>query len=248
MTRVSGYDPIASRRLGAIDVIITKPSSDRVGALFTTRSTQILNRRDGAVAALESILRAADASARIDKASSHLALEDNGIFLWLVVQQRDQPQLTTDLRLSSVQGISGQDIARRTADLRSGVDFTRPNFLTAVAEADTLGPIEVSFAQSLNTELRSFLVRIFLDGGFEINRKETHIPAIVDAGELMATATQTLAYSLIPRINQLYRADSANWAVRKIEVIEGAMNALEDRYRELRAALRAQLHTPPTSP
>lgn len=238
------YDPHATRRLAAIDVIVTKVGTDHIGILLSSRSRQLLNQREGAVASLQSILQSSDATIKIDRHKSHLELLDTDIFLWLTVQRRDKPQIAPDLLLDSVSGISGRDASSRTADLRAGVDFDRPNFLTAVAEADTLGPIDVSFVQHIEDKNHSFRAKVFVDGGFEIRKSELHFPTILDSEDLMVEVTLILAYSLIPRFNSLYIAD-ANWVDRRIEVIESAMEDLADRYRNARDALRERMQTSP---
>lgn len=238
------YDPHATRRLAAIDVIITEVNSEHIGILLSTRSRQLLNQRGGVVASLQDVLQRGDNSIRIDRQKSHLELQATDIFLWLTVQRRDKPLIAPDLRLDTVSGISGRDASSRTADLRAGVDFDRPNFLTAVAEADTLGPIDLSFVQYIGQDTRSFRAKVFVDGGFEIHKSELHFPTILDGEDLMVEATLILAYSLIPRINNLYVAD-ADWVDRRMEVIESAMDDLAQRYQNAKAALRERLRSSP---
>lgn len=241
------YDPHATRRLAAIDVIITAVDSNHIGILMSTRSRQALNQRGGVVASLQGVLQRGDRSIKIDRHKSHLELRDTDIFLWLTVQRRDNPQIAPDLRLDTVSGISGRDASSRTADLRAGVDFDRPNFLTAVAEADTLGPIDLSFVHYIGQDTRSFRAKVFVDGGFEIRKSELHFPTIIDGEDLMVEATLILAYSLIPRINALYVAD-VDWVDRRMEVIESAMDDLAQRYQNAKAALKERLRTSPHLP
>lgn len=237
-TSIPNLNPKSARRLAALDVVITQEDANHIGILLSSRNRQQLNRRDGAVASLQSILKASDETIKIDRTASHLTLLDADIFLWLTVKRRDQPQISPDLRLDTVSGISGRDASSRTADLRSGVDFDRPNFLTAVAEADTLGPIDVSFVQNLGSENRSFRANVYIDGGFSIRKSELHFPNIIDGEDLMLKASLLLAYSIIPRINTLYKADGAKWTVRRLEVIESAMNELRVRYAAAQVALQ----------
>lgn len=240
-----GYDPYATRKLAAVDVLVTKPDDRHIGMLWSTRSRLVLNRREGAVASLQRILQSQDASVRIDRSSSHLQLQDTDVFLWLTVQCRDRPQIAQDIRLDKVSGISGRDASSRTADLRAGVDFERPNFLTAVAEADTLGPIEIDLVQLVGEGRRSFHTKVHIDGGFEIGKNDVHLPDVVDSEELMLSATSLLAFSLIPRINDLYVADAANWSSRRLEVIRQAMDDLERRYRRAREVLEERKTSSP---
>lgn len=232
-----GYNPHAIRRLAALDIVITESGQEHIGILISSRSRQLLNQRDGTVVALERILRDGDDTIRIDRFTSGLHLSDADIFLWLAVQRRDKPQVAVDITLDNVSGIRGRDASSRTADLRAGVDFSRPNFLTSVAEADTLGPIDISFVHHAGTENRSIRAMVHVDGGFEIHRSEIHFPSILDIEDLMVSATLLLAYSLIPRLNDIYISDAGSWADRRIEVIEQAMDDLEQRYKSARAAL-----------
>jgi hypothetical protein len=235
------HDPLLTRRLNAIDVLVTEPTVGRIGILFSTRTRPYLNKSDGVIASLNKILQSRDATIKIDPWHSHLALKNEEIFLWLVVQQRDKPQLAGDLHLDMITGISSYDEARRPADLRAGVDFERPNFLTAVAEVDTLGPIDICFVHNAGDESRSYEVRVHVDGGFEIRKNRIHFPDSLNHAALMLQTTLFLAYSLIPRINDLYIADESSWADQRVTVIQSAMTALEERYKSRRAVLQMQL-------
>ena len=241
MTFQPGFDADASRRLTAIDVMITQIDDENIGILFSTRTRLYLNKRAGVIASLNSILQTRDATIKIDRARSHLELLDADIFLWLTVQRRDKPQVHDDVHLDDVSGISGRDASSRTAELKAGVDFERPNFLTSVAEIDTLGPIDICFVHHVGDQNHSYEVRVHVDGGFEIRRNGVHLPAIVDSGDLMVEASLLLAYSLIPLLNAIYIADADNWSSRRIEVIQSAMQVLEERYSTLRMALLRQL-------
>ncbi|PJJ55316.1 hypothetical protein [Compostimonas suwonensis] len=236
-----GHDPLVTRRLNAIDVMITEPAEGRIGLLFSTRTPSYLGKGDGIIASLNKILQTRDATIKVDRRQSHLRLMDEEIFLWLAVQHRDRPQLAADIKLDQIAGISSRDTASRTADLRYGVDFERSNFLTAVAEKDTLGPIDICFVHHVGEENHSYEVRLHVDGGFEVRRNSLHFPDMLDRPELMLETSLFLAYSLIPRFNALYAADAANWSTQRVDVIQSAMAALEERYKSLKAVLEKQL-------
>lgn len=240
-------DPNQFRRLQALDLIITSVAADRISILVSSRNRQLVHRRDGALSALESVLQDRDASIRIDRRTSAVPLQDSDIFLWLAVRTRDNRDLTPNLRLDLVSGISGKDASSRTADLRAGVDFTRPNFLTAVAEADTLGPIQISFVHTTVSGRSSFGVMLHVDGGFEIHKRDITYPEVMGTEDLMNRASMELAFILIPLINQLYRDDD-RWPDRRIEVIQGAIEELRSRYDSARAALRDRLEASPGTP
>ena len=235
------HDPLTTRRLNAIDVIITQPNAKDIGILFSTRTRSYLNRTDGVIASLNKILQSKDKTIKIDRGQSHLKLHDEEIFLWLAVQHRDKPQLAGDLRLDQISGISSRDDAQRTADLRAGVDFQRSNFLTAVAEADTLGPIDICFVRHVEEDNHSYEVKVHVDGGFEIRKKGLHLPDSLDKEDLMLGTSLLLAYSLIPQINELYVANFTKWESQRIDEIKNAMTALEDRYKSLKSILQNQL-------
>lgn len=239
---LTNQDPHSTRKLNAIDVIVTVPSEGRASLLFSTRTSTYLGKREGIIASLNAIFRSTDATIRIDRGQSHLRLADEEIFLWLAVQHRDQPQLAPDIRLDQIAGISSRDAASRTADLKFGVDFERSNFLTAVAEKDTLGPIDIAFVHHVGAENHSYQIRIHVDGGFEIRKNNLHFPPEVLVREdFMLETSLFLAYSMIPRLNALFTADSANWSTQRVDVIQKAMAALETRYKSLRAVLEQQL-------
>lgn len=239
------HDPLLTRMLNAVDVMITQPAEGHIGLLFSTRTRNYLGGADGVITSLNHILQTKDETIKIDRWQSHLKLHDEEIFLWLAVQHRDKPQLATDIRLDQIAGISSRDDARRTADLRYGVDFERSNFLTAVAEKDTLGPIDICFVLHVGADNYSYEVRVHVDGGFEIRKNSLHFPDGLDRDDLMFETSLFLAYSLVPRLNKLYIADLAKWVDQRVTVIQEAMTALEDRYRSLRAVLEKQLNTPP---
>jgi hypothetical protein len=237
------YNPHTFRRLQAIDVLIHVVDAEHIGIVASSRSSTTLFRRDGAIASLQNILQAGDATIKINRSASPFALADADIFLWLTVQRRDQPQLASDLRLDLVSGMRSIDTASRTADLRVDVGFDRPNFLTAVAELDQLGPIEISFARTFGDEVQSFVAEVFLDGGFTIRRNNLHFSTVADAETLMLDAALVLTYSLIPRINKAYVDDSEAWLLRRREVILDAMRELESRYRRRQETLSEQLRS-----
>ncbi|MDM7890687.1 hypothetical protein [Curtobacterium caseinilyticum] len=227
------------RRLDAIDVILHKPDADHVSILVTSRSAVLTHRKDGAVVSLQKIFQTKDSAVKVDWRSSAFELSSADVFLWLAVRVRDNAQIAPELRLDSVLGISGTDSFDRVADLRSGVDFTRPNFLTAVAESDTLGPIELSFVHTYGSEQRTYSLKLWLDGGFSIYDSGLHFGAVLDLRDKMILATTELAFRLIPRMNELFKQYQA-WPQKKFDVIEAAMEELEDRYKGLRAALNSR--------
>lgn len=239
------HDPLITRRLNAVDIVVTQPNENSVGLLFSTRTRSYLGGANGAIASLNGILQSADATIKIDRNQSHLELFNEEIFLWLAVQNRDEPQLSSTIILDEISGISSRDVASRTAELRSGVDFERANFLTAVAENDTLGPIDVCFVNHVDSENHSYEVRVHIDGGFEVRKHGIHYPDAVMGEETMMNACLHLAFSLIPMINKLYIADMDNWKTHRERVIRDSMSALEERYRSLKEILESRLAATP---
>lgn len=239
MKEEDGFAPLATRKLNAIDVMITELADGHVGLLFSTRTTQYLNRRDGVIASLNKILQQGDPTIRIERSRSHLEVKDEHFFLWLTVQRRDKAQLAPDLLLDMVSGINSTDRALRTAELRSSVDFDRPNFLTAVAEGDVLGPISIHLVQHVGEDNHGYEVRVHSDGGFEIRKNDIRLPDELYREDVMQDTCLHLAFSLIPRINSLYGDDAPAWSSRRIEIIEEAMSTLQQRYAEQHALLQA---------
>lgn len=232
------------RTLHGLDVLITEAGAGQISILVSTRDKTLLRRRDGAARAVEEILRTGDDTIRIDFSSSALKLKDTDIFLWLAVKKTEEPQIDTQIKLDLLTGISGTDASRRTADLRATVDFSRPNFLTAVAEADTLGPIEISFVRHNSDGRSSFQLRLHADGGFEINKRGISYPDFLSNDLLTITASYELAYELIPRINKLYDEDDT-WEAKRIEVILAAMRSLRERYNLALEALEERMQASP---
>ena len=194
--------------------------------------------------AVEDILRTGDDTIRADFSSSALKLKDTDIFLWLAVKKTEAPQIDNEIKLDLLTGISGTDASRRTADLRATVDFSRPNFLTAVAEADTLGPIEISFVRHNAAGRSSFQLRLHADGGFEIHKRGISYPDFLSNDMLMLQASYELTFELIPRINTLYDQDTA-WESKRVEVILAAMKTLRERYNLAFEALEERMRVSP---
>ncbi|GAA5037563.1 hypothetical protein ACFQRL_14285 [Microbacterium fluvii] len=231
------------RVLHGMDVVITQAGSGRVSILVSSRSSVLIRRRDGAIRSLERLFRERDDTIRADFSTSALALDSDDIFLWLAHKVSTQPQIDHQIRLDVLTGISNTDSAQRTADLRLGVDFERPNFLTAVAELDTLGPIELSFRNETAAGKSTFKLKLHLDGGFEIHKSGISYPYFSSSEELMLDASYELAFDLIPRINRIYGDDTA-WPERRTQVIMDAMDALQTRYAKQLGDLRARLEAP----
>ncbi|GAA1727257.1 hypothetical protein GCM10009793_25330 [Brachybacterium phenoliresistens] len=225
------------RKLNAIDVVVTSIGVSRIGILFSTRTRSYLGGKGGVIAALESILQTRDVTIKIDRHDSHLRLANEEIFLWLTVQHRDNPQIAGGIRLDQISGISSMDAASRTAELRFGVDFQRSNFLTAVAEKDTLGPMDIGFSHIERGVNHAYDLRLHIDGGIEISRNRLHVPNSLNDPRFMLNSVLLLTFYIIPQINRLYIADAANWRSKRADVIDNAMSSLETRYKELRAVL-----------
>ncbi|WP_417555512.1 hypothetical protein [Microbacterium sp.] len=245
---VSHVDPDGGeiRILHALDVLVTEASVGQVSIVVSSRNHSLVRRRDGAIRSLERLFRSQDDRIRADFSSSAFALEDTDIFLWLAVKVYESPQLDAQIHLDSLSGISGTDASRRTADLRMGVDFQRPNFLTAVAEADTLGPIELKFSRHTAEGRSDFQLRLHVDGGFQISKTGIKFPAFQSTPAMMLRASHELLFDLIPRINDLYTRDAA-WPTKRTQVIAGAMTDLSERYQSLLELLNERLTQSPGS-
>lgn len=231
--------------LHGLDVVITEAGSGSISILVSSRNMTLVRRRTGAAKSLEGVLRKADDTIRVDFKTSALALKDTDIFLWLAVQKAEQPQIDEEIKIDLLSGISGTDASMRTADLRASVDFDRPNFLTAVAETDTLGPIQLSFVRHQGSERSSFKLRLHADGGFEINKAGISYSDFQSNDAMMLRASYQLAFELIPRLNKLYSDDVA-WPAKRVEVISDAMQTLTDRYQSMLAVLKEKLLNAPT--
>lgn len=239
----SGYDPMKTRVLSAVDVILTQVRDGLIGIVFSTRTRSYLAGEGKIINALEDIFSTNGQDVKISRNESHLALANEEIFLWLAVRHRDHPTLSSELELDQISGVSATDEARRTAVLSSGIDFNRSNFLTSVAENDTLGPIDIGFIETFKDGRQSYEIRLHFDGGMELRRKSLRIPAEVDPSVYMRDTVARLTFDVIPRINDLFGADSSNWNAERTDVIRNAMGALEDRYRELRMILNSHLES-----
>lgn len=233
---VDGY-----RKLDALDLILTEAAGGRLTIVISSRNVQLLNRRDGALKDLEGLLRRADNTIRLDRETSELRLQDADIFLWLAAQLRDAPQLSGHLLLDRIVSVSGTDAVSRSSYLKSGVDFDRPNFLTAIAEADTLGPMEVVLVADRASGARdSFGFALHKDGGFEVRKNDVQYSAALEVEVKMVRASREIAYDLIPQINQFYKEDEG-WTEARVALIRGVMDGLATRYADLLQALEDKL-------
>lgn len=233
---IDGY-----RKLDALDVIVTEAAGGRLTIVISSRNVQLLNRRDGALKDLEGLLRLSDSTIRLERETSELRLLDADIFLWLAAQLRDEPQLSAHLLLDRIISVSGTDAVSRSSYLKSGVDFDRPNFLTAVAEADTLGPMEVVLVADRASGARdSFGFALHKDGGFELRKNDVQYSSPLEVEVKMVRASRELAYDLIPQINGLYGTDGG-WPEARVALIRGVMDGLARRYKDLLQALEDKL-------
>lgn len=231
------YSDLNSRRLNALDLVLTKPSAGKLGILISTRTRAYLGKRDGAIKSLETIIQKREADFKVCRGESFLNLKDEEVFLWLTVQLRDNPQLSSSIRLDLIDGLFSRDVAQRSTDMKSSVDFDRPGFLTSVAEQDTLGPIDISFVEQNAHYNDSYRIKLHFDGGFEMKKSDLHLNDQLNRTNLMEDTSIDLAFSLIPQINQLYINDASDWATKRQLVIEEAMEILQERYKLLQARL-----------
>ncbi|WP_299299032.1 hypothetical protein [uncultured Brachybacterium sp.] len=232
-------DPDSTYRLNAIDVALSKTSDTSLSILLSTRTPAFLNKKGGV---LESLAKIIDPDAKrwrdvISMDSDHHRFSDADIFLWLASRSIAGGKLDPQITLTHISGISGTDSAARTAELRSGIDFDRSNFLTSVAEGDTLGPVDLNMTISRAHGNEHYTAVIFLDGGFKIKRSETYIPGILDGGELMLAANVSMAHDILRRIEHAYIADGPHWKTEREAVIETAIKDLRDRYELAHKAL-----------
>ena len=240
-THLRGQDPLQTRKLNAVDVIITMVSDSRIGILVSSRTNAVLGGKGKVLDSLNQILQKKDETIKIERGQSHLRLLDEEIFLWLAVQQRDKPQLSPSLSLDAISGINSQDESRRTAELKLGVDFERPNFLTSVAESDTLGPIDVCFTKIEANLNYMYDIRIHIDGGFEFRKSGLHFPDPNIDDEIFLSTSIYLAYSLIPSVNRLYIDNLDTWSTQRTNEIKKAITALNTRYEKLLELLEDRL-------
>lgn len=231
------------RQLNAIDCVITRVDERRVGLLFSTRTMSYIRRGGGIAESLESIFNKDGGAVRVVKSNaSHLELYNQNIFLWLMVQLRDRPQLNSWLKLDTVDEIASQDSHFRTASLGEGVDLDRPNFLTSVAEMERLGPIHMSVIRTVGDDIRTYKFKLFHDGGFDIANNGFHSGIVQDGSfSHMTDVALDLAFKVIPSVNTAFVEDSENWDTKMPEVIEEAMEVLARRYDELREGLSRYL-------
>lgn len=224
------------RKLDAVDLLITEAGGDLLSILISTRNLQMLKARGGALKALEGLLQRDDAMNQVDVGSSLVALASDEIFLWAAARVAQSPQVDANTRLDAILGLSDTDAASRATELRSGVDFARPNFLTAVAESNTFGPMSLSVVDDSGGRHSSFAFQLFQDGGFSFAVNDVMIEGLEPEDPLMVIASHHLAYELIPRLNRLFTQDQ-EWPSMRTSVIRDAMDVLAARYTALRARL-----------
>lgn len=218
------------RLLNALDLVITKPSESIIGVLISTRSNDLVRRRDGALKNLEKILQSLNKDAKLVWNDSHLALLSEDIFLWLAVSLRDNPLILPSIELGGIDALTSRDVGSRSTDLKAGVDFSRSAFLTSVADGDVFGPVDISFAHHHDSVTESYKLQLFVDGGFAIRKKDLHLEDQLNRPQLMFEATLNLAFSIIPEINRLFVDSLDEWKVQRLKESMNAMQDLEQRY------------------
>lgn len=237
--RAPNYVEAHVRELNALDLVITKPSSDRIGVLISSRSPGLLRKRDGALRTLEKVLKLDDPDSKLEFSESHLKLKNEEIFLWLAVSLRDQAKISPTIELGGIDALTSHGQGSRSTDLKSGVDFDRSAFLTAIADGEIFGPVDINFAHHTGGVSDSYAMRLFVDGGFEIRKKYLHLKDQLDRPQLMFEATILLAFSIIPDINQLFIQREKAWEAQRNIEIKDAMKMLEERYKVLRQRLES---------
>jgi hypothetical protein len=222
--------------LNAVDLIISQVQADaQYQLLFSTTNTQLLNK--GALGSIIESLAAVDKSSAARLQDSPIQFENADLFLWLMVRTRDAPDLGEGLVLTRIDAVSGQDQSDRITALSKGVDFERPSFLVAVAEAERLGPMRVRLKEA---ELDArFGFDLYTSGAFSPQKANTHYRSPSEDLEEGLRATMDLAFDIIPRLLEAYRGDSTWSEVGRTREIVAAAKALIARYQKMYPDMRS---------
>lgn len=215
--------------LQAIDVWVSKVSGTKSTylALFSTR--HVNEAKAGPYEAFDRLIKKVDPEASTTITGGAAAFDEPDVFLWLLKKNRDSPLIHGGLRIGRIEKLSGEDGARRLTALSNGVDFNRPGFLVAVAEADRLGPIRVQLR--LLTKQAKVTYDLYSNGSAALYWSGSHYRHIPDEQEARQSAVADLYYHALPDLLEAYEDDDDWDRVGRAAEIKAAADALIARYQ-----------------
>jgi hypothetical protein len=214
--------------LQAIDVLISRVAGSRSEHLCLFSAHDSAKVAAGAYSSMQTLVVAADSHATTQINSSPIDFADPDVFLWLLTQLRDRPNLTGDTSLVRIDSISGQDSGSRLTQLTKGVSFDRPAFLTAIADVDRLGPGRLKIVDK-NLKAR-WVFDLWVDGSFKLVSGLVRYRSGPTEDQKRWMAVQDLAYRIIPLIKAAYVGDREWDSNGRTAEVDRAIAALLERY------------------
>lgn len=228
-------DPVDTRRLDAVDFVISEEIADGYLVLASTRSENELNP---AVASALAAIRLLDPTADLQsKTRSSLHVGGSDFFLWMVERRTTNPIVDSNLTLASITGLDTLDNRSRQNLLKDEIDGDRPNFLTAVADGHDLGPIR--FMIRIPSIPAKISLILWADGSFVLLISGTHYSVKAQIQNEAMQAVYDLAYVHLPRLIAFYAADTDWTSTRRIAFRAGARTKLGTRYAPRASSLAA---------
>ncbi len=228
-------------QIAAIDVWITADAA-RSSAYTMIWSTRNTPEADKPFKSLLALIRAVDPVATASLNGGPFYFNEPDVFLWLLVRARENPALDAGVELVRIDAVSGTDHSARVTSLSRGVDFNRPAFLVAVAEAEQLGPVWVRFKVAAEKSRMGYQSRS--DGSVAPVAIATHYHKVVDSGETHERAIADYYFRLLPLVLKLYSEDVQWKSVTRAAEIRAAAVALIERYQPFTADLEREISEP----
>lgn len=194
-------------RLEAVDVLFTTDSTDRVLALVSSRSEDVVSTAMNAI-------QSAIPSAEIDRFSSTaLHLGDPDFFLW-AMEWIINGAAIGEVSPTEATSLRARDRSSKPSLIMDTVDVQRNVFLNAVASGDTLD--QLRFVVRISSIPAKITAELYIDGSFVVLTSGSHYGVHAGVTNEHLRSVEDVAYFLIPLLRGQYEGDTDWRSQRKL--------------------------------
>lgn len=152
-------------------------------------------------------------------------------FLWGASRANTSPEIGNGLLIDGLDGLSGQDVNRRTSVFGSGVKNDRPEVLALIAlSGQEYGPAKMGLVDSDN--LLRIHFSVWPDGSFRVFKKQTECDDETreneDEDAFFIRVVMTFAYNVHGRLRDAYHSDSSWRSTGRTDFIDSCATLLRD--------------------